>query len=500
MIVQGKIEIVEKATLHDLERAFGKGVLEDMKFWINVSYLKNLNFVSISGNEYLAWSGTPLQAGCTIHAKIDERFSNFHKNGTPLFLDFEDVIVEEPPYSFEQLEKAREGYYIDPYITAFKAGIIEKDRNKIILDRTFFYPGGGGQEHDTGYIGNYKVKKVYKNRNNIIHEINSSSPLLNVGDHILCKIDWKRRYNLMKAHTAEHLFMRFLMQANPDCELIKINLTENLNIVYMKGNITWDMLRTVQARVNETIQEERPVLIESIFADDAHHMADLRIKWNQLKATDIIRIVEIEHADWAACTGLHVSNTKEIGYFVFKKLKASRRGANNEIYFSVGHDGCLSALESNTYLGEINYMLNTENDRVVQTITNMLNNNRYFHTQVKTLTTEILDGIKPIEMSGYTVYRVEHSSLSDTTLKKWINKVIENPRTIVLAIVGKDSATVYLCCSQDVDMNCGKALSNLLEKAGGSSQFAVGKTTTPAHVADEIKKIITSKATTKKEG
>ncbi len=100
----------------------------------------------------------------------------------------------------------------DPYLTSFKGKVVRVDGNVVELDRTAFYPEGGGQVGDTGVICGVRVVDTQKDNGSIRH-ILEAQPVFGVGDEVEGEIDWDRRYLIMKLHSAAHIMEHFFWQS-----------------------------------------------------------------------------------------------------------------------------------------------------------------------------------------------------------------------------------------------------------------------------------------------
>ena len=107
-------------------------------------------------------------------------------------------------------------YQSDPSCREFESRVSEIRGEWVVLDRTAFYPGGGGQEPDRGTLSGAAVTEVKKDNGNVLHRVPGHS--FSVGDTVKGEIDWARRYDLMRGHTAEHLLFSCLSRVSPELE------------------------------------------------------------------------------------------------------------------------------------------------------------------------------------------------------------------------------------------------------------------------------------------
>ncbi len=213
----------------------------------------------------------------------------------------------------------------DASLRSFEATVVSTDQEAgaVVLDQTAFYPGGGGQPADTGRLlgGDgraWTVTGMSKAGGAIVHvvapdEVGGSLP--QPGEHITGELDWKRRYRLMRTHTALHVlcgvvFHDFRAQVTggnmaPDKARMDFELEE----------FTPERVAVIERRANEEIAAGRPVQVRVLPREEAFQIPDLiRTKINLLpEGITEVRIVEIVGLDLQADGGTHVANTREVG-------------------------------------------------------------------------------------------------------------------------------------------------------------------------------------------
>ena len=207
--------------------------------------------------------------------------------------------------------------YADSYLREFDATVVESTSKGVVLDRTAFYPGGGGQPSDTGELGagldSYRVKKLSRDGAKIVHEL--ESPGLSEGTAVQGVIDWERRYQLMRTHTALHILCGVVWRdfgahvTGGDMKPLSARMDFELE------QMSADFAAEMESRVNEEIQAARDVEVGDLSRDDAFANPDLiRTKINLLPpAIKRVRTVDIVGLDLQADGGTHVANTSEVG-------------------------------------------------------------------------------------------------------------------------------------------------------------------------------------------
>lgn len=197
----------------------------------------------------------------------------------------------------------------DPYLRKFKAKVLEIKENQIELDRTAFYPEGGGQAGDTGKVGGVEVLDTQKDDGRILHVLGAEPPF-SVGDEVEAEIDWERRHLVMRLHPAAHIMEHFLWERLGKIERLGSFVDENkdrADYAY-EGRLPSEDLKAVEESTNVFLAEGHEIRIDSDPAQPG-----LRI-W---------RCGPIE----IPCGGTHVGNTGEIGSI---KLRRKNPGKGKE--------------------------------------------------------------------------------------------------------------------------------------------------------------------------
>lgn len=210
-------------------------------------------------------------------------------------------------------------YMDDSYATEFTATILELSKDgEIVLDRTLFYPTGGGQPHDTGAItfrgARWSVTNVRKRGPIVFHSVDGEVTA-SAGDEISAEIDWERRYKLMRTHTALHVLCGVIFnEYGASVTGANIGL-DKARMDFELDDLNPERVSYIEERVNDEIASALPVSWKSIPRDEAFQIPDLiRTKINLLPPQIAeVRVVEIAGLDLQADGGTHVRNTSEIG-------------------------------------------------------------------------------------------------------------------------------------------------------------------------------------------
>jgi misacylated tRNA(Ala) deacylase len=214
----------------------------------------------------------------------------------------------------------------DAYLREFDARVIEVRDNLVALDRTAFYPTGGGQPHDTGTIDGLWVSDVRKEGDVAWHAVAGDLPA--VGATVSGVVDWERRHQLMRTHSALHVLCGVIWN-----EWGKAVTGGNMEPLEARMDFEFDPLpegfaATVADRVNAAIATDYPIEVSFLPRGTALTDADLiRTKVNMIpESVTEIRVVDIVGLDKQADGGTHVHSTAEIGRFEVVKTESKGKG------------------------------------------------------------------------------------------------------------------------------------------------------------------------------
>jgi misacylated tRNA(Ala) deacylase len=219
-------------------------------------------------------------------------------------------------------------YLRDAYLQEFDATVtgVSQEQSGVALDRSAFYPTGGGQPHDIGTLHGVPVTAVRKVEDVVWHVLDGDLP--EVGEHVHGVVDWQRRHQLMRTHSAMHVLCGVIWN-----EWGKAVTGGNMEPLEGRMDFEFDPLpegfaARVQELVNEEIAADRPIEVSFLPRDTALADEDLiRTKVNLIpESVTEIRVVDIVGLDKQADGGTHVARTGEIGRFEVVKTESRGRG------------------------------------------------------------------------------------------------------------------------------------------------------------------------------
>ncbi len=233
-------------------------------------------------------------------------------------------------------------YQADSYLRDFEAILTSVDAGSrsVILNRSAFYPGGGGQPFDLGEIDvqgvNFPLEKVKKQEENVIHYLGGTGPMPSAGSAARGTLDWARRHQLMRTHTAMHVLCGVVFRdygaqvTGGDMEPLKGRMDFEFETLHA------DLVREIENAVNREILAGHEIRVKILPRDEAFQIPDLiRTKINLLPAgITQVRTLEIVGLDLQADGGTHVRNTQEVGSVKIVDYK-SKGAINKRIYIQI---------------------------------------------------------------------------------------------------------------------------------------------------------------------
>ena len=218
-------------------------------------------------------------------------------------------------------------FYADPFLTEFDAKVLACEAGRggfdVVLDRTAFYPEGGGQPYDTGVLGGVEVSEVHEKAGVVTHKCAAPLP---VGETVHGRLDWARRFDHMQQHSGEHICSG-LICARYGCDNVGFHMGAESVTIDFNADIPWEELLELEAAANRYIYEDHAIDIQ------LHRGAELdAIDYRSKKPLEgDVRIVTFPGADCCACCGTHVMRSGQVGIVKFLSVQKFREGVRIEL-------------------------------------------------------------------------------------------------------------------------------------------------------------------------
>ena len=218
-------------------------------------------------------------------------------------------------------------YYADPFLKEFTATVLDCQAGKngytVTLDRTAFYPEGGGQPADHGTLDGAAVTDVHEKNGVIFHNVDRA---VEIGKAVSGSIDWARRFDHMQQHSGEHICSG-LICGRYGCDNVGFHMGTDIVTIDFNADIPWEELLEIEGQANRYIQEDHPIDIQF------HRGAELdAIDYRSKKPLEgDVRIVAFPGADCCACCGTHVLRSGQVGLVKFLSVQKFREGVRIEL-------------------------------------------------------------------------------------------------------------------------------------------------------------------------
>lgn len=374
-------------------------------------------------------------------------------------------------------------YYKNAYQQEFTSKVLEvlelKGKYGIILEKTCFYPEGGGQLGDKGILDKITVHDTQFKDGEIIH---ITEKPMEIGKKVKGKIDWARRYKFMQNHTAQHILSEsFLKELGG--ETFSVHLGENsLTLDVGLSKLIWEDVYKVENLANKIISENRQINIHWVGKDDLDKFP-LRKK---PKVNEDIRIVEVGKFDYSPCGGTHIKSSNELGIIKVLKWITVKNGFRVE--FICGERALSDYQCKNKMILEIAEYLAVKKLDLKDSIEKLFEENKNQRKQIEELQYKLLKDKFIRELSqtqrieGIPVVKLLFNDDNFKIIRKIITDLIDVEKCIILtANITNINANLIFARSSNgnenqVEMNTLLKLltSKIGGKSGGKPNFAQG--------------------------
>lgn len=368
-------------------------------------------------------------------------------------------------------------YYDNRYVKEFTAEIVDiKEVNgkfHVLLDKTAFFPGGGGQNCDLGFIDNHAVIDVYE-KDDEVYQVVENKPIKI--HKVKCVINWDRRTDGMHQHLAQHVLSGCffnLFNANT----FAIHLGSDVSTVDIYGILTEEQIRQAERLANKTIGDALPV---DSFIPSKAELKKLNIRRALPNTKEDIRIVKIGDFDINACCGLHPASTQDLRIIKIKKFEKHKEGTRIE--FLAGTRAVEDSFKKDEFQSSICKYLNCNENEAINGIKNLSENLKEANETNKSLNIllakyqvkEFIDNASKI--GNFTVIKQVFDGENLKYVSNLTSKLVETENTIALmAVKSEDKVNLIFACTKgikEVKMNeLLKDAISLIDGKGGGSPF-----------------------------
>lgn len=372
-------------------------------------------------------------------------------------------------------------FYIDSYIKNFTAEIEEvkevDDKFHVLLNKTAFFPGGGGQYCDLGIIDNINVLDVYEENDKIYHVLEKKPNRIH---KVKCEIDWDRREYGMQHHFGQHIISA-CFNNEYKAKTVGFHLGKDFSTVDIEGFFKEEDILKIEKMCNEIIRENITVEFLNITKKEAKK---LKIKEDLSKLGDNIRVVKIDDIDMNLCCGVHMKNTLDLRVIKIKKFEKYKKATRIE--FLCGTKAIEEMLKRENYLNKICKLLSSNEEdayKIIENLNNKLNEVNKENRRLEEIISnyevkEMIESAEKINNMNVIVKVYENKTMN--YMNKIANKIIEKENNIGLfALKNDDRLNLLFACSKNLErMDMNILLKDSIKlidgKGGGSKVLAQG--------------------------
>ena len=364
-------------------------------------------------------------------------------------------------------------YFKDSHLKEFNAAVISCEKTgegyAVVLDKTAFFPEGGGQQADTGTIGSVRVYDVKEKAGEILHY--TKEPV-EPGEYF-CIIDWQKRFERMQNHSGEHI-VSGIVHGEFGYDNVGFHMEDGIVTIDFSGELTREQLDFVEEKANEAVFANLPV---TAFFPSSSELAQLDYR-SKLDLTEDVRIVKIGEVDTCACCAPHVALTGEIG--TIKLLDFMRHRGGIRVYMKAGKWALDDYREKYTNILEISNLLSAKQPEAAAAVSK-------FYGELESVRKKFFDF--KIGIAGNAAENMQNigenallvtSGFDTDMLREAVNRAVLRISGIAAAFSGDDeNGYSYICCGKNTDMNAFAKKMNaaLSGRGGGRDGMIQGKVT-----------------------
>ena len=376
-------------------------------------------------------------------------------------------------------------YYTDSHIHEFSARVLSCEKAKkgfaVVLDKTAFFPEGGGQPADTGIIGPAAVRDVQEQNGEIFHYTDQA---LTPGEEYACALDWEQRLCRMQNHSGEHIFSGITHKLY-GFDNVGFHMGAECMTIDFSGELSWEQLTEIETLANQAVRDDLPV--KTCFpGPEALSQMEYRSK---LELTRDVRIVEIPGTDRCACCAPHVKRTGEIG--LIKLLSAERHRGGVRIELVCGMDALRECRLMQENVTAVSGLLSAKRAKSAAAVERVLAEQARLKERVAELSMA-LARLKA-ERFGYTEGNicVFDKVLDEVALRELVNLLMEKCGGMAGAFSGSDeTGYMYIIGSKNIDLRSHSREINaaINGKGGGTAEMIRGRASTSAENIQKMMK------------
>jgi alanyl-tRNA synthetase len=363
-------------------------------------------------------------------------------------------------------------YFQDSSLLGFSANVVDvksTDRGDcIILDKTAFYPTGGGQPNDTGTLGDARVVDVFEHETGFIYHLVEPSGSLSMGATVTGLVDRARRLDHLQQHSGQHILSQAFVQTC-GAETRSFHLGSQTSTIDIESQLpTNEMMRAAEDLANAIVLEDRPMRVHLVNEEEAARLP-LR-KESAVRGN--IRVIEVADFDWSPCGGTHAARTGQIGLIAIRSHERAKKMTRVE--FVCGSRALAEYRMANETAVAVARLFSAERDSSPGLVSRALQENKALKRRVRDLlelatqaeASEILKAAQSLE--GFKLVHLVFEGRDLEEIRMLASKIVQQePSVALLATRDSQAARLVFARSESLSPNMGELIAKACETLGG---------------------------------
>jgi alanyl-tRNA synthetase len=409
-----------------------------------------------------------------------------------------------PAFDISALPDTKLLYYEDGDLFNFEASVLRTyEGGYVVLDRTAFYPRGGGQEPDHGRLDGVAVLDVVKYGSIVLHRVDGSPP--KVGARVRGEVDSKRRQRIKRIHTATHILNGASRQVlGPwvwQHSAFKEEDYGRLDITHF-SHLTQEDVRKIETAANDIVMRNLPVVVRYMPRREAEEKYGFRLYQGGVVPSGTLRIVNIADWDVEACGGTHTTTTGEVGFLKVVKTERIQDGVER-LEFVAGYPAVEYVQGVDAMLSEVSSILGTQRENIPKVTASMKGDLENSLKREKAIGERLVAASIPKilesaeKVKGVKLYLADDQDLSEEIIVSQGQKCVEADQSLVyLSVYARGTSGRIVCFVGERARDLGASANTIVREAakilggsgGGLKEFAQGGGPKAEKVA-EVKKV-----------
>jgi alanyl-tRNA synthetase len=370
------------------------------------------------------------------------------------------------------MEPTERLYFRDSNLLEFSAKVVAINPTErgdcVVVDKTAFYPTGGGQPNDTGILGGTRVVDVFEDETGAIYHVVEPPGSLVLGQEVIGAVDRARRLDHLQQHSGQHILSQAFVQTC-GAETRSFHLGSRTSTIDIELQTpTEELMRAAEDHANDIVLEDRPMRVHLVNEEEAARLP-LR-KESAVRGN--IRVIEIEDFDWSPCGGTHAARTGQVGLIAIRSHERAKKMTRVE--FVCGSRALNEYRLANDAALAVARLFSADRDSSPELVARAIQENKALKRRVRELL-ELATRAEAAEMlkeapslRGFKLVQAVFEGRDVEEIRMLAHKIIQQEASVaLLATRDAQSARLVFARSESAQHNMGELLAEACETLGG---------------------------------